>query len=631
MSTRGDVVSRSSARPQLRDGDAGSRAQTRLATVPLWAWLTGIVLMSTWVQIVVGRGIQSPTVFFDELAYSELSRSFAASGHFLIRDAPTTAFGPLSRLYPMLVAPAYRLSSNSPHAFAFIKAINAVLFSLAALPTYFVARRILDKSLALVAAILAVAVPSIIYSGMVMSESAAYPAFLLCVLAMVASLAEPRGRRQLAVLAAIAVAFSIRAQALVLVPAYVTAILLLAWVETKPSTRLSDLRRNLARYKPTWFALGGGATLALALQVGRGHSALALVGSYGVVAGGMELRSVPKWFVYQLADLDLYVGVVPLAAFCVLAYRAMSGKGSRQLRVFAVVAVSLVVWLGLQIAVFSSSVWGLGRLHERNYFYVVPLILIGFLAFFEVEGARDRRSALVAGIVTSSLPATLPFAELWKGARIDSLALLPWGNTFISGGKAPLAMAIFATVLSAFVFAPRHFLPILVGIVALNFLVIGSAANSQVRHSAGLLGDVRVNQTWIDDAVGPTAKVTAVWFPSRMACVPFSQLGWYERELMLWENEFFNRSLTTVYYAGAPLDSFPSGRLVVDPHTGMLSSVGRKPFSPHYLVVGEEVRVDAPVVAHDLQTRSVLYRVHGWPRVIAPRNCGAFLNTAIPG
>jgi hypothetical protein len=620
-----------SSRRQIRGVAAQSAAQTRLASIPLWAWLAGIVLLSAWVQIVIGRGIQSPTVFFDELAYWELSRSFSDSGHFLLRDVPTTVFGPLSRLYPILIAPAFKLSGSSPQAFAFVKAINAVLMSLAAVPTYFVARRLLSKNFALIAAILAVAVPSIVYSGMVMTESAAYPAFLLCALAMITSLEEPTARRQFAVLATIGLAFSIRAQAVVVLPAYLTAIVLLAWLETRSRTRRDDLRRNLAPYKPTWFAVAGGLALALAFQVGRGQSLTSLVGSYGVVAGGMGLGSVPRWFLYHLADLDLYVGVVPLAAFCVLVCSAMRARTSRQLRVFAAVAVSLFVWMILQVAVFSSTVWGLGRLHERNLFYLVPLILIGFLALFEIEGVRDRRLALGAAIATTALPAILPFAQLWRGARVDSLAIVPWGNSFISAGAVPLVMTVFAAMLSAFVFAPRHLMPILIGVVVVNFLVIGSVANSQVRGSARLLADVRVDQTWIDDAVGPTAKVAAVWFPNRMACVPFSQVGWYKRELMLWENEFFNRSLTTAYYVGAPLDSFPSGRLVVDPATGVLTPVGRKAFAPRYLVVGEEVRLDALIVARNRQTRSVLYRVRGSARVIASRKCGAFAGASVPG
>lgn len=599
-----------------------------LASVPVWAWLAGIVLISTWAEILIGRGIQSPTVFSDELIYSELARSFSDGGHFLLRDVPTTAYGPLSRLYPVLIAPAYNLSGNAVQAFEFVKVINSALMSLAALPAYFVARRLLSRNSALVAAVLAVAVPSIVYSGMVMTESAAYPAFLICALAIIASLEEPSARRQVAVLAAIGLAFSVRAQAIALLPAYLTAIALLGCLESKPGTRLRDLRRNLAPYNPTWLTLAGGVALVVAVQAGRGRSPIDLVGSYQVVAGDTVFGSVPRWFLYHLADLDLYVGVVPFAAFCALIPRALRAGSSRPLRVFAVAALSVLVWMTLLVAVFSSSVWGLGRLHERNLFYVVPLILIGFLAFFELEGVRDRRLALGAAIVAGALPAALPFAQLVKGARVDALALVPWANTLVSKGAVPLAMAVFAALLSTLVFAPRHFMPILISVVALNFLVIGSAAAWHVRESARLLADVRVHQSWIEDAVGRNAQVAAVWFPNPSACVPFSR--WYRRELALFENEFFNRNISSVYYVGQPVDQLPSERLLVDRATHVLTSLGPGDFAPRYLAVGEEVRLGAPVVARDRQTRTVLYRVRGPVRVIPPTNCRAFSGASIP-
>jgi hypothetical protein len=594
----------------------------RLASIPVWAWLAGIVVISACVEIAIGRGIQSPTVFFDELAYSELSRSFANGGHFFLREVPTTIYGPLSRLYPILIAPAYRFSGSSPQAFAFVKAINAILMSLAALPTYFIARRLISRNLALIAAALAVAVPSFVYSGMVMTESAAYPTFLLCALAMITCLDETRMRTQLAVFAAIALAFSVRAQAVVLLPAYLNAIVLLAWLESKPGTRMRDLRRNLARFRTTWLTLLGGLAFVLAAEVGRGHSPLQLVGSYRVVAGDVHFGSVPRWFLYHVADLDLYLGVVPFAAFCALLPMALRQGSHRRLRVFAAAALSLVIWMTLLVAVFSSSVWALGRLHERNLFYVVPLILIGFLAFFEIQGVRTRRLAFGAAIAATALPAALPFAQLVKTARVDALALVPWSNTLIPAGAVPLVMTVFAGLLATLVFAPRRLLPILIWVVAFNFIVIGSVAAWQVRGSARLLADVRVHQTWIDDAVGPTAKVAAVWFPNHMACVPSSRR--YTRELSVWENEFFNRTMGRLYYVGQPLDPLPSDRLVVDRVTGVLAPAGKENFAPRYVALGEEIRLQAPVVARDRQTRTVLYRVSGPARIIPPHNCRAF-------
>ena len=52
--------------------------------------------------------------------------------------------------------------------------------SLAAVPAYFLARRVLAAGLSLVAALLAVAVPSMLYTGTMMTENAFYPLFLAC-------------------------------------------------------------------------------------------------------------------------------------------------------------------------------------------------------------------------------------------------------------------------------------------------------------------------------------------------------------------------------------------------------------------------------------------------------------------
>ena len=57
--------------------------------------------------------------------------------------------------------------------------------SLAAVPAYGIGRRVLSSRASLVAAALAVTVPSMLYTGTLMTENAFYPVFLVCVLALV--------------------------------------------------------------------------------------------------------------------------------------------------------------------------------------------------------------------------------------------------------------------------------------------------------------------------------------------------------------------------------------------------------------------------------------------------------------
>ena len=74
----------------------------------------------------------------DEIVYSELAKNVAAHGQFLVRGVPSHGYG---FVYPVLIAPAWRLFASIPDAYTAAKAINAVLMSLAAIPAYFLARR----------------------------------------------------------------------------------------------------------------------------------------------------------------------------------------------------------------------------------------------------------------------------------------------------------------------------------------------------------------------------------------------------------------------------------------------------------------------------------------------------------
>ena len=175
----------------------------------------------------------------DEIVYSELAKSFAEHGQFLVRGAPERGYG---LVYPALIAPAWRLYGSIPQVYSAAKAINAVLMSLAAVPAYLIARRVLRARLALVVAVLTVLVPSMLYTGMLMTENAFYPLFLVVALLLVLTLERPTPARQLSLLVLCGIAFETRAQAVALVAAAATAPLLLAAIERQ------GLRRTLRRF-----------------------------------------------------------------------------------------------------------------------------------------------------------------------------------------------------------------------------------------------------------------------------------------------------------------------------------------------------------------------------------------------
>ena len=116
------------------------------------------------------------------------------------------------------------------------------MMSLAAIPAYLLARRMLSTWWALGAAVLTVALPSMVYTGTLMTENAFYPIFLFAVLAVVVWIERPSTTTTLWVVALIALAYLTRAQALAFGPAILTAPLLYVWAQRRGWRALKDYR-----------------------------------------------------------------------------------------------------------------------------------------------------------------------------------------------------------------------------------------------------------------------------------------------------------------------------------------------------------------------------------------------------
>ena len=231
----------------------------------------------------LGRGTPAPWIMVDELIYSELAKSFADSGRFLVRGEPTAAYG---FVYPALIAPAWALFEAVPQAYAAAKAINALVMSFAAVPAYFLARRVLSAAVALVAAALTVAVPSMVYTATLMTENAFYPVFLCAALALVLWLERPTPLRTAVVLGVCLVAYLTRQQAVALLPALLTAPLLVAGRGRLPPLRARSTALAAA-----------GVRRVLAVQLARGRSPLGVFGAYEVAGSAdYSVGEVAKWF-----------------------------------------------------------------------------------------------------------------------------------------------------------------------------------------------------------------------------------------------------------------------------------------------------------------------------------------------
>ncbi|MDW8338522.1 MAG: glycosyltransferase family 39 protein [Thermoleophilia bacterium] len=541
-----------------------------LRRVPVWAWLTAIVVASAAFRALLGRGIVAPFIFVDELVWSELARSIADEGRLLLRGEPNPGYSPL---YPLLVSPAYLVVDELPRSYEVVKALNAFLMSLAAVPAYLLARRLVSQRLALLNALLAVATPSLVYTGTVMTENVFYPLFLLLVLALVSMLERPTAARVAAVGALLVLAYATRVQAAALVPAVLLAPLCLAVL------RGSGLRETVVRFRVLYGTAVALAGLALVVRVVGGRSPGDLLGAYAPVGEARyEVAEVLRYLVWHVAELGLYVLVVPVAATIVLVGRARSLD--RPLQAFLAAMTALALCLLPSVAAFASVFSQ--RIQERNLFYLAPLLLLALLAWIERGALRPRPLAAFAAGASCVLVALVPFDRfLTTSAITDTLMLLPfWSLEDRVGttGTELAALALALALAAAFLLLPARLavvLPLLVlGLWAAALKPIWWGRHGFERAAAGALfqGIRDVDRDWIDETLPAGAEAAFLWtgVPDRLTVT---------------QNEFFNRSVGPVYYLVEPTPGeLPETRVTVDPRDGAVTLPDGSPVRDAYLV-----------------------------------------------
>jgi hypothetical protein len=567
-----------------------------LRRTPAWVWLTALIVTSFAVRAWLGRGLVAPFIMVDELIYSELSRSFVADGDFLVRGTPARGY---SVVYPVLISPAYALFDRLTDAYAAVKVINALVMSLAAVPAFLLARRVVGVGLSLLAAALALAVPSLAYTGTVMTENAFYPVFLGTVFSFVLALERPTLLRQAVAIAAIVVAYATRVQAVALVPALLTAPLLLAVF------RGEGLRVSLRPYRLLYAAVGVLGVLLALVQLSLGRSLSDLAGAYSVVGeSSYEPGDVLRYFVYHVAELDLYLGIVPIAATIVLVARSRSLDAPLQ-RLLAV-TLSVSFWLVLAVSAFASVF--AQRIQERNTFVVTPLFLVLLLAWVERGAPRPRVVSVVAAVVAAALVLAIPFERFITTSAIsDTLMLLPWWTVQDHVSLEWIAELVFllAVLLGAlFLAVPRRLalvLPLVVlAYYAVVFQPIWAGKHGLKQASAGALfqGIRSVPRDWIDDALPAGAQAKVLW------------TGRADRYTVN-QNEFFNRTVGPVFYTSvATPGGFGETRVRIDPD-GIVRLEHEGPLQAEYLLADGSITPDGTVVARDDLLGTTLWRIDG--------------------
>ena len=550
---------------------AALRARAR--RVPARLALPILVGGATALQVSLNEAVSMPRVFGDEMIFTDLAKSFAATGELVVRGVTDNGH---SILYPVLISPPYAFAGDGVEAFDAVQVMNSAAMALTAVPAYYLARRVVSHGWSLAVATLAVLIPAMAYSSLVMTEPLFYPAFTAAALAIVVTLERPTLARQLVTAALLVGLVAVRTQALALVPAIATAVVVY-------SARGDSFRRQLAAFWPTWIVLG---LIAVAGVAASRIGAVAPTGAYGALLRSYDPLQVGKWAVWNAATFELSLGVVAFGAVPLALGPMLSRRASARERSFGAAAAALLVWVLASVAVLSASPFGLEILHERSLFFLTPLVLT-CLAYWLARGVRPRIAvvlAVAAGLV--ALAAALPERLFLHPSTIDAPTNVLWLALDDRFDSIPTRwFVVGAAVAGAIVLlsARTATLPLLSLVVAFVFVT----ANEQWR--APLTRAQTERLAWLDDALPDGAHATVVHVAVDSDGCPNGSDN-YQGEAVTW-TEFFNKSVNRVYGVLGEVenDGLKTPQLTIRPD-GELARAGRS-IAPDYAVVDSRVRV----------------------------------------
>lgn len=334
-----------------------------LAAIPYALGAIAVLSLLFW-QAAIRK---TPTIFGDELEWTQISRAIASTGHAARRGEPIS----FKSLYAFLIAPTWWIHSTST-AYSAIKYLNTIVMALAAVPTYFMARMLVSVRVAFVAALAAICTTGLYYAPFILPEVAAYPMFALCSWVSIRALAGG-GRRWIAAAVVLdAVAPLVRGE-LVIVPASAVVAAVFLWLV---GPRGTSLRRRLGVVGQL-IAAAVLVLVALGLNKQFGHHSQA----WATVSHGWKDR---LWTLGMEATsaLALGLGLLPLVGGLASLWLPDRRRDPAWRAFAAFTATALVAtWLYTGVkAAYLSTVFAT-RVEERNMIYVQPLLIVGTAAW----------------------------------------------------------------------------------------------------------------------------------------------------------------------------------------------------------------------------------------------------------
>jgi hypothetical protein len=528
-----------------------------VAVPAYWALVTSAVLVAAGFAGYYALRATSWAVMTDELQVVRLAESIAS------RLSPVphihgTYYGALAQLYPLLLAPAFGLLS-APAAETAAHALNALLLPSAAWPAYLLARNVTrSRAAGLAAAALTAFTPWLVLTSTLLTENAAYPAFVWAIYLLHRALSAPsRGNDALA-LAGLGLAFFARTQLLVLAAVLPLALVLHA-----------GPRRAVRRHPLLAAAYAAGLVVAgLLFSVG---SLGAVVGNYAVPFSGDILPpGLAAATAEHLVHVVVGAGVVPFVLATVWVLLTLARRRAGSAHAFASLYAVCVPLLSVEVASFDLRFTSHAFDQDRYLFYLVPLFAVGAAAALTSRGSLRRLVPLAIGATGLVGWLLLQFGDYDDRAVIFWAAPAAAVHTVFPNDGVLLAVAGMLVVVALALLwrAPRAALgsvTVLVSAVGLAqaLYVFERYADPAMTRPPGLA----LARDWIDRRVPSNASVALVPSPRDTATY------W-------WEAELWNKRVDRVLRVdgGPTFSPFPADDVHVDFRHGVLAGPQRSDF-----------------------------------------------------
>lgn len=473
----------------------------------------------------------TPWLFSDEIEYAQISRAIAETGTPARRGTEYWGAG----LFPWLIAPFWWFDSLET-AYSAVKTFNALVMTAAIFPTYGLARMLMPRPYALLAAVGAVVAPSFIYTAMVMQEPIAYFTVAAGFYLVARALSTPT-RSSIAAAAATGIVAPFVRDQLIVVPAVMIVAIGVQYVcfgSGRAALKRASTGRRLA------VAVGAAAVFALVLLAAR-------LGSGEVAVAFERPGTMLDQALWAWGALAIGLGVLPVVIGLAMLVPATAISRTPRLAAFTSVLVSSVALFTAYVAVkgtYQAATFE-PRISERNAAYLAPLLMVAVALFAATRAIRPWALGVAAALTAWAL-GSIPLRFSGLEGDAPGLAILSRIREDYGLGENGVSQALYALVALSVLIGLA---PTLLGrrrqvaswiVVAAALLSIGWSVRAETVASKAsndfsdqFFTSLPQPLSWVDEATG--GKPT-VYIGQKIA----DPNG-------IWSLEFWNRSVRGVW------------------------------------------------------------------------------------